>query len=500
MFSPRSIALATTAAAALVPAVASANTYCVYAPDCNGKAEWTLQDAVKDAGYDTGLARIELGPGTYSGNFVVPNHPSGLEIVGAGPEQTFLEPTATDSYALELHGGSVSQVGFSLPDLGGSGPLGLNLADGASADHIRMVIPGSYPAAAIRIDGGGHLSNAHIDAGFRSAVDVRDDKGAGDVTISDSFLRGDDSIAVWNAAHSLVARRDRLVATDGSGVNVIRGSVLLEDSLIDLRGESTGGGITADTMSPAAAAVEGRHLTVLADGPASAGMRAYAGAGDGPATVSLSDSVVRGAAARTIAVSATAAIRRVDTWPAAPDHVTGTAFTDEGSFSADPLLDADFVPAAGSPLIDAAAPLGADESATDLAGAARALDGDGNCDARPDIGALEAAAAACVPPNVDPQPNVEPQPPAHDAVAPSLAKLRIVHRRAVRVTVSEQSRLTVRVKRAHRKALVLQRSAAAGQVTLKLKHALRHGRYTIRVIAVDAAGNRSAPLLAHRRI
>ena len=60
--------------------------------------------------------------------------------------------------------------------------------------------------------------------------------------------------------------------------------------------------------------------------------------------------------------------------------------------------------------------------------------------------------------------------------------------------------MTVRVSRAHRKPLVVRSAANGGRVTLKLKRILRHGRYAIRVIAVDGAGNRSAPAVVRRKI
>ena len=143
-------------------------------------------------------------------------------------------------------------------------------------------------------------------------------------------------------------------------------------------------------------------------------------------------------------------------------------------------------------------PAGAGESDTDGEGNARSLDGDGNCDARPDIGAFEAPAAACVPPAS--QPDVQPQPPATDATAPVVTKVRLFHRRSVRFTVSEAARVTIRITRSHRKPVVLKRTVAAGQVSLKLKRALGYGRYAIRVLAVDAAGNRSAPAIVRRRV
>lgn len=499
MLSLRSIVLATTAAAAIVPATASAATYCVYKPDCSGLQEWTLQDAITDAGKDTGPVRIELGPGMFTGSVVVPQHAAGLEIVGEGPEATILEATLAGSYALELHGGTVSQMGFSFSDLGGSGPKGLHLVDGASADHIRAVLTGTYAAEPLRIERGGNLSHAYIDTGQNTAVHVGGPQGPGDVTIADSYLRGRGAIVTTNPGHTVVARRDRLVVVDGS-LMTSGGTTRLEDSLVDARGHS-GPILFATTQSTPDAAIDGRHLTMLADDPGASGAVASSSPGNGSATVTLSDSMLLGAGVRAISAGTGAplvAMRRVDTWPAAPDKLVGGEVTDEGSFSADPLLGADYVPGAGSPLIDAAAALGDGESDTDLAGTARTLDGDGNCDATPDIGAFESPAQACAaPPPPPPPPGGNEQPPAHDAVAPVLSGLRLSRYRVARFTLSEQAtvRLTLRrctdARCTHTQRPVPARvvTASAGARHVRLRR-VRPGRYLLRATVVDAAGNR----------
>ena len=70
----------------------------------------------------------------------------------------------------------------------------------------------------------------------------------------------------------------------------------------------------------------------------------------------------------------------------------------------------------------------------------------------------------------------------------------------IRAQEAEAARVTIRITRAHRKAIVVKRTVAAGAVALKLKHRLAHGRYAIRVLAVDTAGNRSAPAIVRRRV
>ncbi|TML03861.1 MAG: hypothetical protein E6G41_12960 [Actinobacteria bacterium] len=387
------------------------------------------------------------------------------------------------------------------------------LSEGATADHVRAALTGDYPAKPFVLDPGAHLSHADIDAGRRAAVIVSDIAGAGPATITDSYVRGGPALLGFHTGQTALLQRDKLVATgDQDAVLTFGGTTIVEDSVIDLRGEN-GAALGAIANMSAAATVEGRHVTVLGDANTT-GATAYSSSQGGPAKATLSDSVLLGVgrrAERTGDGTATLAMTRVDTWPAAPDSVAGAAFTHDGAFSADPLLEPDLMPDAGSRLIDAAAPIGPDESATGFYGTARALDGDGSCDARPDIGAVEAPAVACAPPSPPTAPpgapNIQPAPQAGDATAPVLSHLRLSTKRVARFELSERATVKLTLRRCANRACTCTRRTVRAR-TLTADAGARHvrlrrvppGRYLLRATVVDAAGNRGIARATKARV
>lgn len=94
-----------------------------------------------------------------------------------------------------------------------------------------------------------------------------------------------------------------------------------------------------------------------------------------------------------------------------------------------------------------------------------------------------------------------PAPPP-DTTAPRASGVRVrATRRGVRVrmTLSEPAKVTVRVVRRGRR--VARRTFTvthAGEATLRVRRALRRGRYAVRLTLADAAGNRSARSLRAR--
>ena len=147
-----------------------------------------------------------------------------------------------------MHGGTISQVTIDLSNVGVAfGARGLDLLDGATADHIRAVAVPNTQAEAIRIEHGGHLTHSHIDAAQNPGVLVSQDAGTGDASITDSVISGGYPLVVGNADHTVTVQRDRLIvnADDVQGILVQRGHVVAEDTLIDLRGHNSVAGLEA---------------------------------------------------------------------------------------------------------------------------------------------------------------------------------------------------------------------------------------------------------------
>jgi hypothetical protein len=167
--------------------------------------------------------------------------------------------------------------------------------------------------------------------------------------------------------------------------------------------------------------------------------------------------------------------------------------------------DARFVDAAGgdyrllpdSPLIDTGDP--ATPQGLDLAGSPLVADGNGDGDARRDLGAFE----------FQPAPAGGPDQPGGtapvDRQSPLVSGFRatpsvFVHRTRFRYTLSEAAQVRLKIQRAlagrYRTVRTLKRTGAKGPNRIRFarrigKRSLRPGRYRAVIVATDAAGNRS---------
>jgi hypothetical protein len=93
--------------------------------------------------------------------------------------------------------------------------------------------------------------------------------------------------------------------------------------------------------------------------------------------------------------------------------------------------------------------------------------------------------------------------PRADRTAPVVRRVRLATRRGARIasfSVTEASRVTLRVKRGRRVTRTIVRRARRGINRVTTRRPLRRGRYTLVVVAVDAAGNRSRPVTRRFRV
>lgn len=89
------------------------------------------------------------------------------------------------------------------------------------------------------------------------------------------------------------------------------------------------------------------------------------------------------------------------------------------------------------------------------------------------------------------QPKINDPNPPQDIVAPRLGSLRVsVKRRRAKVTLTEDAKITARLRGPTRRTL--RAAGKAGPNVLRLPSKLRPGRYALTLRATDSAGNRSA--------
>ena len=364
---------------------------------------------------------IRIGAGTYFGPFAyAPTVAAGtLAIVGAGVDQTVLTAGAPSTNFIDVlslgrdivgNPVTISKLTVIVPAPTNSGGSTGISTDGIVED-VRVAAPPSSLGSrdGIRLFGlGSGIRRSVIEMNGGQSTAVSTSPG-GSVTLDSSPAFLEDSSALEGgitvqAFAPLRVTRARL-SCSGNRVLLARGAtVTIEDSLVLLNGAS---GLSAGPQG-GPGVVRARHVTVVSIGalPAFAGMDLDTSVG-GVAQMEVSHSIFAGSfqhssfrrasagATSTLAISASIFDR--DTGFTQGDGDT-TLTEPQANLDVDPLLTADHHLQDGSPAIDAAfsPPLGATESPTDLDGAPRIQDGNGDGIAARDLGAFEHAAVPLV--------------------------------------------------------------------------------------------------------
>lgn len=512
--------------AAFAPA-ADATTFCVptYHPACpdNGSnvAQSDVQTAMQAQGSDGIADQVLIAPGTYTDpDSIDPAGTDELLVQGAGPDQTTLTSSSSlNAIVLNLHAPGNARaitvrdltvaVPDSMPDGGGlaiqqSGDLLENVdivSHNPQADAITSWVGagGVYRGGEIRGDGTGSIDWAIATSALTT-----------DITVEDVVIR-DAGTALRNTHDvTLTARRMRIVGPKQVAVTASRGTTQIENSVIETAPVTNA--LYAFANSASDVAIVADHVTAVGSGNATAvGAHVQAGAA-GDASVTVTNSILHGYVG--------AYLRQAPTGVGTGDAAVAISHTnvplgtvvDSGDGAADLAASntahdpgfegpGDFRLAAGSPSIDAGDP-GAGLT-SDILGVTRPLDGDGDGNAVRDQGAYE-----FVPPDdpsdpSDPQdpddpqdpndPNDPPNPsdpndpddPKADKQAPETIKgkgpKRKITKRTARFTFSSEPGATFR-------CALDRRPFRACKSPLKLKR-LKRGKHTLRVAAVDAAGN-----------
>ena len=510
--------IAATALGTALPAVASAADYCV-APnyDCGANTVQKLQDALDVAASTPERDRLLLGQATYvpepgKGAFSYTKAGAPVEIVGVGRGRTVLTaPDGSLGQVLGLKAGldsSVRDLTVRIPAQPGNGFRGL-LTDGAARRIEVTEADGLVPSIyGVILEQNGTLEDSTIT--LNTEQDTTGVVALNPVLDRMISLRGDAITArmgVYSHGHLTV---DRTRVTGGDmGVLVDALDATITNSLV--RQTWTYG--TAIKVQPDlnySSSVLADGLTVVGQNtPDVAGVVATTSASPARnAEVKLTNSVIRGAFNPLGAVATGAGAAKISASFAdyngnesvtigAGATIDETHVTNVGDAGfADPA-NGDYRLRAGSPLVDLGEP--DVPQGLDLEGSPLVADGNGDGFARRDIGAFELQPAS-----PQPQPQADTQPPV-------VSDFR-ARRPGVSYKLSENARVTVRVQRrlAGRRARYrtlgkVAKSAMQGANRLKLTRrirakAVRPGRYRAVIVAVDAAGNRSAPKAATFRV
>ena len=160
---PTRIALVTALLTLALPAMASAETFCVHSPaDCAGSVQPTLQAALDAANANgAGEDQIRIGAGTFDEPPAVNVLGNPVEIVGAGPGQTTLQSSAAPLgkvFDVREPGSVVSQLHVRYT--GSAIATGIELAGDAHDVRVTNVDP-SVAFIGITMEGTADLADAH---------------------------------------------------------------------------------------------------------------------------------------------------------------------------------------------------------------------------------------------------------------------------------------------------------------------------------------------------
>ena len=348
---------------------------------------------------------------TYSdGPYVLTQGAHALTLQGAGQGSTIITLPA-----------SASQAVYIIADHATLGDLTVTMAAAQSTSDYGMIVGSGSVVDRVTVDGTGTAGAIGIYAGLttitHSVVTMPPDNAAADRgiyssggnTISDTTSSGAQAFDLSDPGATDSLSRVHL-RSDNNAVLTDGGSIMIDDAVIDLGTAPDSVGLAAVNFnnSTSPKTITADHVTIVGGGANSRGVWAYAsslGAVQN-ATINLTNSIVRGPTTSLVAdagnngsqggaSTATVNVSYTDyeTKGGTIDPTTGAGGIVEGAgnlVNVDPGFvsptDRHLTP--GSAVVDMGDPA-AGGPTTDLDGAARVVDGDGNGSAIRDLGAYE---------------------------------------------------------------------------------------------------------------
>jgi len=553
------VACVVAAVLALAAAPAKAAIYCVHQPGTSCRLGTinkgvNLQDALTAASASSVADAVLVGAGQYTGPFAYTGG-SPVTIRGAGDATLIRAGNGNGVTVLTLafanKSAAVKDVRINVPG-GNTTKINVGLSSSGSAEGVNVVIPANATGDSLGVAMSGgtfrHGSVTGPQLGPNPSFSVT---GIGNSTTAPALIEDArfDLRKAIDAFGAATIRRVDAVARSGfnfQAENPAGGVFVLEDSLWRTPpGATEGFGLLAACGSSASLQLTARNLTFVNNASGntlSNGIGVACNVSGRSAAIDLSSSIVQGGLRHLTAAAnngpATIAVRYSDFDPA-KTFTTGAAGAGVTSFAGNVNVAPGFVGAddfrlaAGSPMIDTGDPAGLalGESAADLVGAPRIVDGSGGGTARRDIGAYEVQPS--------PEPPGPPGPPGGtDVVAPAIARLRADPQRfrpagtaaaarrrrgtRFRFRLSEPATVRLRLRRAlpgrqvakrcvkpsprNRRARRCTRYKRVGTLTSSIlpsganavrfsgrvrRRALKPGPYQVVATATDATGNRS---------
>jgi len=437
--------LAALLAIMLVPGSAAASNYCVGAvsvAECAGSYPATgagLQSALDDADNNADIGgtpdTVQIGPGSYSAVHGFRTIGGDVSVVGSGPTTVLSSSGGTSSdtvLALKLGGAPAAAVRNLQVQLTGVGAEAI--WDFREIADVHIGGPGTIYDKGIRLPNGGRITRVLIDAAHVSGISSVIVASSG--VIEDSLIRVD---AAPGPGYAFGILGDSVEPSGTSDLTLRNVSILGDGSAKSVglisQGSRSEVGVNTESVHVRDSLIHGFEYALAREGQS------------GAPSAGCEPKCFEGLANIDIRYSSLALAPALEAGP-------GTSSTDQGNLADPPPgLGLEGSPQTGSPLIDAGDPATPEpgDSATDLAGHARVLNG------RRDIGAFEFVPLPATPsPSTTGAANETPTPQPH--AAPVISGLTLSHKRfrtgppprrgtAIDFTISAPVTYTLRIDR-----------------------------------------------------